>query len=398
MTDEFMRKPPAHDPSLPFRLTADDLISDLAWPKLFRAPRLAFRPGRIGLGIAVVLVLSLVDQLLAQLAGGTTVVETFLRASDASLALIAERLVALDAGGAIAVLALALGDGIRSVWDDAPVRASVMMPLGLLVFAFGAVAIGRLSAEEFARGRSGTWYEGLRWSAHCLAGIAVAFLLPLVVAGVLVAVLAVGGWALLGIPFVNVIGAVLGVLGLVIAFGAVVLLLGYVFGAPLFAGAMSVEGSDGVDAMHRTYAYLFAKPARYAVYAVVLVVQGLIVVSVLGTIAGLTVTLGIWAESLFLSEEGALVASGVASDRLNAGGRAAAHVMHTVLQLPALVVAGYAVAYIASGAVVQYLALRRIVDGQDMVDIYMPGEVDAKLNEVLERRRASMKQAGDQTA
>ena len=91
MTDEFMRRPPTDDPSLPFRLTADDLISDMAWPKLLRVPRLAFRPGRIGLGVAVVLVLSLLEQLLAQLAGGATVVDTLLAAVAAAGAAAASR-------------------------------------------------------------------------------------------------------------------------------------------------------------------------------------------------------------------------------------------------------------------------------------------------------------------
>ena len=395
MTDEFMRKPPAHDPSQPFRLTADDLLSDLAWPKLLRAPRLAFRPGRIGIGVAVLLVLSLVDQVLAQIAGGATVVETFVTAVAASAGAAGERLATLDAGGALRGFALGYGDALHAVWNEAPLRASVMVPLGVLGFAFGSVAIGRLSAEEFTRGRAGTWYEGLRWATHCLAGIVVAYAVPLVVAGLLVGVLTVGGWALLSVPFVNVLGAVFGVVGLAVALAAVVILLGYAFGAPLFASALSVEGGDGVDAMHRTYAYLFARPARCVGYGVLVIVQGVVVVSVLGAIAGLTVSLGIWAESLLLGERASLVASGVSSDRLSAGGRAAASVMHAVLQLPALLVAGYTVAYIASAGVVLYLALRRLVDGQDMVDLYVPGEIDAKMDEVLARRGATIAQNED---
>ncbi len=395
MTDDYMRRPPTDDASLPFRLTADDLISDLAWPRLLRAPRLAFRPGRIGIGVAVVLVLSLLDQLFARLAGGATVVDTFVAAIAAAGVSSGERLAGLEAGGALTGLVLGLGDACRSVWEDAPVRASVMVPLAAFGFAFGAVSIGRLSAEEFCRGRSGAWYEGMRWGAHCSAGIVVAYALPLVLAGVLVGVLAIGGWALLSIPFVNVLGALLGVVGLVIAFGAVVVLLGFAFGAPLIAPAMAVEGRDGIDAMHRVYAYLFARPLRYAAYGVLVIVQGVVVISVLGAIAGLTVSLGVWAESLLLGERGALVASGVASDRLNAGGRAAASVTNTVLQLPALLVAGYAVAYIASGGTVLYLVLRRLVDGQDMADLFVPGEVDARIDEVLARRKAAIASGED---
>ncbi|MEO1534604.1 MAG: hypothetical protein AAFS11_03470 [Planctomycetota bacterium] len=395
MTDEFMRKPPDHDPSLPFRLTADDLIGDLAWPQLLRAPRLAFRPGRVGIGVAVVLVLSLLDQVLARIAGEETVAATFFGAFDVSVASTAEGLASLDVGGALMATVVGLGGAIQSVWSEAPLRASVMLPVTVLGFAFASVGIGRLSAEEFCRGRSGTWYEGMKWAVHCVTGIAVAYLLPLVIAALLIGVLAIGGWALLSIPFVNVLGAVLGLVGLAIALVIVVVLLGYLFGVPLFAGGMSVEGRDGVDAMHRVYAYLFARPLRAAGYGLLLVIQGVVVVSVLGAIAGLTVSLGVWAQSLLLGEEASLVASGVSSDRLGAGGRAAASVMHTVLQLPALLVTGYVVAYAATGAVVLYLVLRRIVDGQDMVDLYVPGEIDAKLDEVLARRKASIEQNED---
>ncbi|MEL6497142.1 MAG: hypothetical protein AAGJ54_05350 [Planctomycetota bacterium] len=395
MTDEFMRRPPTDDPSLPFRLTADDLISDLAWPALLRAPRLAFRPGRVGLAVVLVLALSLVDQLMARAVGGSTIAESVASAFLAAGRSASEMLLSLDVGGAIRALVVGLGNGVRSAWDDAPLRASVLLPVSVFGFAFGIVAIGRLSAEEFCRGRSGAWHDGLHWAAHCVGGIAVAYALPLVIAGIMIGVLAAGGWVLLSVPFVNIVGAALGVVGLVIAAGFVVILGGTFVGAPVFAAAMAVEGSDGVDAMHRTYAYLFARPLRYAVYSVVLVLQGVVVVSVLGTLATLTVGTAIWAESLFLGERGSLVASGVASDRLTAGGRAAASVMNTVLQLPALLVTGYAVAYVASAGTVLYLALRRLVDGQDMIDLYVPGEIDAKLDEILDRRSTSMKQAGD---
>lgn len=395
MTDEFMRRPPDHDPSLPFRLTADDLIGDLAWPKLLRVPRLAFRPGRIGIGVAVVLVLSLLDQLLARIAGEGTVAATFVGAFDVPAAATVEGLASLDVGGALMATVVGLGGAIQSVWSDAPLRASVMLPVSVVGFASACVGIGRLSAEEFCRGRSGTWYQGMQWAVHCVTGIAVAYLLPLVIAALLIGVLATGGWVLLSIPFVNVLGAVLGLFGLAIALVIVVVLLGYLFGIPLFAGAMSVEGRDGVDAMHRVYAYLFARPLRAVGYGVLLIVQCAVVVSVLSAIAGLTVGLGVWAQSLLLGEEASLVASGVSSDRLGAGGRAAASVMHTVLQLPALLVTGYVVAYAATGSVVLYLVLRRIVDGQDMVDLYVPGEIDAKLDEVLERRKASIAQNED---
>lgn len=398
MTDDHMRREPETDPSLPFRLTADDLLSDLAWPRLFHAPRLALRSGRIGIGVAIVLVLSLVDQVLAAMAGGETVVDAVLLAVAAAAGNAGDRLATMDAGGALGGLVLGYTDAIHSVWVDAPLRTILLIPLTLVIVSFGQVAIGRLASLEFARGRFGSWTDGMRWAAGCLGGIAVAVLLPLVVASLLVGVLVAGGWALLSIPFVNVVGAILGVVGLLIAMACVLILVGYALGAPLFASAIAVEGPDGIDAMHRTYAYLLARPARFVLYAALLAVQGLVVVSVLAMIAGLTVSLGMWATSLLLSEEASLVASGVSSDRLGPGGRAAASVMHVVLQLPALVVAGYAFAYWSSACTMLYLVLRRTVDGQDMVDVLVPGEIDAKIDAVMAERGEAIAHRGDRPA
>ncbi len=52
------------------------------------------------------------------------------------------------------------------------------------------------------------------------------------------------------------------------------LLLGLVFGWPLFWGNMSTEGVDSFDAVGRTYDYVYHRPLNYLFYAVVAGVIG----------------------------------------------------------------------------------------------------------------------------
>ncbi|MEO1584264.1 MAG: hypothetical protein AAFR96_06800 [Planctomycetota bacterium] len=395
MSDESTKQHAQHDPSLPFRLTADDLLGDLAWPKLLHAPRLAFRSGRIGLGIAAALVIALVDQVLARIAGGEPIIGGLLSALAGTVSASVRAAADLNTGAALLGLLAGIGGAARDAWSDAPVRSSVLVPLAVVWQAFVSVAVGRLAAEEFARGSAGSWIDGLRWSVARLSGIVIAYALPTLVVGLLIGVLAVGGWALLSVPFANVLGAVLGIVGLLLSLALVAVVLGMVFGSPLFAAAIAVEGSDGIDAVHRSYAYVFARPLRAALYAALLVVQGIVVVSVLAAIAALTVGLFSWATGLMLNERASLVASGVASDELGPGGVAAAGIMRTVLQLPAIVLAGYAVSYWASGSAMLYIALRRIVDGQDMVDLYVPGEIEERIDAVLASRDEAITQAAE---
>ena len=376
---------PEPDASVRFRLTAEDLLGDLLWPKLFRVPALAFRPGRIGLSVVALLLVALVDKLLAWMAGSEPLVETIVSGVSMRLGGVPGDSV-LDAGGVLMGAFAALTGACGELWQDAPVRLLILLPVALLVHGLVAVAVGRMTAEEFAIGRFPTWTEGLAWAVRSVPAVLLAHLVPVLVVALLLGVVSVAAWGLLSVPFVNVVGAVLGVVALGIALVCAVLTVGYALGFGMLSPAIACEGSDGIDAMQRVYAGVLGRPGRWAVYSLILAVQFVIVSSIAFALASLTVGLGVWSMSLWLGEHATLVASGIASDEPGAGGRAAASVMATVLSLPGILATGYLYAYWISGWTVQHLLLRRALDGQDVTDIYIPGVVQARVDEVMSRR------------
>jgi hypothetical protein len=377
------------DRSLPFRLTAEDLLGDLHWPRLLRVPRLALRPGRIGLGVAGLLVVTLVDLVLAWVAGGEPLLVVL---SEAVSALPMRAGSALGEGGAgamVGVLVQAPAGVLADLWGQAPARTVAVLPVCGLVLGFVAVAIARMSAFEFSRGRMIGWTEGLSWALRCWTGVLTAHLMPLVVMGLGVGVLAVGGWVLLSVPYLNVAGALAGVVGLLLSGLVVLLLTGYALGWGMLSPALAAEGPDGIDAMQRVYAYVFTRPGRLVLYGLVLLVQFSLVIAVVSALARAVSGVEVWATSLLLGTDGTRVASGAtgeAAQGLTAGGRLAAWITATLLKLPVLAAAGYALAYWVSGWTVQYLLLRRAADGQDATDLFVPGEMDARLDSIMALR------------
>lgn len=368
------------DPSAAFRLTADDLLGDLLWPKLFRVPRLALRPGRIGLGVTGLLVVMLVDSLLATVAGGPEVLPLLLGGVPASVP---------APGSWFSALAGAVLEAFRATWEAAPLRTAIVLPLTALCYGIVGAAVGRMAAEEFCRGHLPTWTHGLTWSLRAFWGLVIVHALPLAVAAFLVAVMSVGGAAILSVPGVNLLGAVLGVVALGLSFVCVVLLVAYVLGLEMFAPAIAVEGPDGIDAMQRVYAYIIGRPGRFAVYSLVLAAQFAVVFAVAMGLAALTTELAVWSMSLLLSDDAARVASGAGGEQLGGIGKAAARAMETVLHLPVLLAAGYGVAYWACGGVVQYLLLRRATDGQDVSDLHDAEALARRIDEIMAKRAAT---------
>lgn len=385
---------PERDFARPFRLTMGDLIGDLLWPKLFRVPRLALRASRIMLAVLVILLIGLIDQTLAAMtkADDQAVVVMLGERFGAGLAQAGERAVQLEVGQAVMTAWGSAWFAITQTFTDAPWRTSVVLPVAILIYITLAVGIARMSIEDFARGRSIKWTEALGWSVHGLFATLTAHLIPILVILALTAILAVGGYALLGIPFVNILGALLSVLGVLIGFVAVILIVGLFLGAPMLAPAIAAEGFDGIEAMQRIYSYIFTRPARFAMYTLVLSAQFVVVSSIALALAYATSAMTSWGMGLIFdwtgNTNGLLVVSGQATEEMTWGGKRAAAIVGTVLKLPGLIAAGFLLCYWISGWSVQYLLLRQAADGQDVTDIYVPGEMEARVDRALAARAA----------
>lgn len=388
---------PERDFGRPYRLTASDLISDLLWPRLFRVPRLALRLDRILLAILLILLVGLVDQTLAAIADSEAspaqpVVVMLGERFGAGLALAAEPMAQLRVGEALMAVWGGAWGAISQTFSEAPWRSAVVVPVALVLYMMLAVGIARMAVEDFARGRSVRWTEALAWSVQGLRASLVAHLVPVVVTAALVAILAAGGYALLGVPFLNILGAVFSVIGVLIAFVAVLLITGLLLGGPMLAPAIAAEGFDGVEAMQRIYSYVFTRPARLVFYGLVLALQFVVVSSVAVALAYGTSALAGWGMGLVFdwigSPDGLAVASGQTNETMGRAGTTAGAIVGTVLKLPGLVAAGFMVCYWISGWSVQYLLLRQSADGQDVTDIYVPGELEARVDRALAARAA----------
>lgn len=385
---------PERDFCRPFRLTTGDLIGDLLWPRLFRVPRLALRPGRIALAALVILLIGLIDQTLAAATGADDqpVIVMLGERLGMGLAEAGERAAQLEIGHAVMAAWGSVWYAITQTFADAPWRASFVLPTALLIYITLAVGIARMAVEDFARGRAVGWTEALRWSLQGFFATLTAHLVPIVVILMLTAILALGGYALLGVPFVNIVGAVLSVLGVVIGFVSVIMIVGLFLGGPMLAPAIAAEGFDGIEAMQRIYSYIFTRPARFAAYTIVLAAQFVVVSSIAVALAYATVAMTSWGMGLIFdwtgNTNGLLVVAGQAEEGMTWGGRRAAGIVGMALKLPGLVAAGFLLCYWISGWSVQYLLLRQAADGQDVTDIYVPGEIEARVDRALAARAA----------
>jgi len=387
---------PERDYARPFRLTAGDLISDLLWPKLFRVPRLALRPGRIMLAVLLILLVGLVDQTLA----GITPAE-----DEPVVIMLGERFGAGLENASTQFMQLQVGQGLIASWNgawhaitttvqDAPWRSSVVLPISFLLYIFLAVGLSRMAVDDFARGKSVKWTEALAWSLQGFWSALVAHLIPVIVIVLLAVILMAGGYVLLVAPFVNIVGAVFTVVGVLLAFVAVLLIVGFGLGAPMLAPAIAAEGFDGIESMQRIYSYIFTRPARFAIYSIILFLQFAIVSSIALALAYATSGLASWAAGLIFdwtgNADGLAIVSGQTTETMGWAGKAASSIVGTVLKLPGLIAAGFLVCYWISGWSVQYLLLRQAADGQDVTDIFVPGEMEARIERALAARAAGI--------
>jgi len=387
---------PERDYARPFRLTAGDLISDLLWPKLFRVPRLAIQPSRVMLAVLLILLVGLIDQTLAGItpAEDEPVVIMLGERVGAGLTRASEDVVTLRVGDAIMTAWNGAWFGITQTFRDAPWRASAVLPVSFLIYIFFAVGISRMAVDDFARGKKLGWTEGLAWSLRGFWASLVAHLIPIVVIVMLGAVLVVGGYALLAVPFLNIVGAIFTVVGVLIALVAVLMIVGLLLGGPMMAAGIAAEGFDGIESMQRVYSYVYTRPARLAIYLIILFAQFAVVSSIALALAYATSALTSWGAGLIFdwtnNVDGMAVASGAVTEDMGWSGKAASSIVETVLKLPGLIAAGFLLSYWISGWSVQYLLLRNAADGQDVTDIYVPGEMEARVERALAARAAGI--------
>jgi hypothetical protein len=282
----------------------------------------------------------------------------------------------------------------------------------LLVWGLVGGAITRIAALKFTRDEAPGFIASLTHAARKLPS----YSLPPLVAMGASAFLAIG-LVLLGLVMrLDVLAFVAGIFWpfvLVVGLMMAILLLGALIGWPLMWATVSVEGTDGFDALSRSYAYTYHRPFRllwYVLFAGILAVISMFVVKLFAASA---IALGNWSVDWGLDEytmqqavsppdksssapvdlpppeitgtqpaadvdaadEAAETAADVAEEAFpaepNAMIRGARSMIDFWKMMVAALAAGYQAGFLWVSAVGVYLLMRRDIDGVQLNDVYI---------------------------
>ncbi len=375
--------PPLPTPTARAGRVWEDLSGSLIWPGLLRAAGLALRPARMTFAFVLVLTLAVLvvaaDAWVLRGQGDGSAVRGFGAIIKDQLTVVGGR---LDAGkGAEGLWALILLPIL--LFRE---HAGVTMLLALPVAAAGAVfggTIGRTAATEFGRRERTAWMDALVLSMRKWWTQSLAVLLPLVLIGVVAAALALLGRLLLGSSATGWVGGLLFGGGIVVGVFIVLALGVVVLALPMLVPAVLIEGTDSIDAVQRSAAYVVAHPLRYVLYAAVLFVQLLVMIGVLAAIVqGACMVTGTLA-AMFLEESFADVVRQAAvfgtvptvdAGEFPAWQQRAAGMIVFWRGLFQVVPAVYAVSYFYTAGSALYLSMRRLCDGQDPGELWKPSD------------------------
>ncbi len=234
------------------------------------------------------------------------------------------------------------------------------------VWALFGGAITRGAVLQLTRDAPASTAVCLRHAARRFASYFAAPLLPLcVVAGVGLATALIVGLPMRLSPLIGGLLWPLVVLaGLIMAVFVAALPVGW----PLMHATLSAEGSDGFDAVSRSYAYVYQRPLHYLAYAasaVVLGALGLIVVSLFARAAG---NLAAWGVSWGAGAE--LVREALAAEHA-ANARFAFRLIRFWHGTIDVVVLGFAFGYFWTAAAAIYLLLRHDADGVPVDEVFL---------------------------
>jgi hypothetical protein len=167
----------------------------------------------------------------------------------------------------------------------------------LATWAFFGGAITRMASVELAGKDPVSMMEALRFVCKRYVSYLMSPIVPLGLVAVLLIVSIVFG-ALGMIPFVGdiFVSGLFWPLMILVGLGMALLLVGLV-GYPLMYSTISVEGSDTLDALSRSYNYVYQSPWNFIWYSAVSIVYGAVVIFFVGFMGSLTIYLGKWAVS-----------------------------------------------------------------------------------------------------
>lgn len=356
-------------------VTLDDLTADLIWPRLLRAAALALNPSRLGIGFFAVVGLMLVWSAARAIAGPEV---DFVGERWEALGGVLGSVARLDAEGVGRGLYRAFIAAPAALLSAAPVATILGAALAVTIAAVAGGAISRMTACEFSLGMSVPWPQGLAFAIKRLRSLLGALLGPVMLVWVIAGLIAVGG-VLLRVPWLNVVAGVFYGVTLLLGIAGALMMGAYLLAKPMLVPAVACEGGDAIDAVQRSYAYVFAKPLRLLAYLAVLLLEGALILLSVGSVAWGAAELAERASGALAGEYGrgtlASVGRGDTQTAAELGAAASATAWFVRMWLAALwaLVAGYALTFYFTASTLLYLAMRRVADGQDMNELWLEG-------------------------
>ena len=158
-----------------------------------------------------------------------------------------------------------------------PVYCLIFAVINLSIASIGGGAICRIASLQFAQNEKPGVIESLRFSIRRFTSFFGTPIVPMII-------IAITGLCLVSVGLISNIPFGIGELGTgilmlpALAAGAIIaaVLLGAIGGLNLAFPAVAYDGSDGLDAVSRSFNYVYAKPWRLGFYTAMAVIYGAI--------------------------------------------------------------------------------------------------------------------------
>ncbi|MHC4994656.1 MAG: hypothetical protein ACYTGQ_06325 [Planctomycetota bacterium] len=248
-------------------------------------------------------------------------------------------------------------------------------------------AVSRQTIAEATRRQPVTGLEALSFAWRRWGGYVAAPLMPLAVAGALVALLATGG-ALFNVSLLGPVGGLGFFLALGVGFVITLVLVAWIGAVHLMYPALSCEGADGFDAMSRSYSYILARPWRFVFYTLVSLVYGALTYMFVGLFIFLLIAITQWGVGAWVGAEaaeglnrfdailpppefGSLHEIPSLDPRLPWPDKIAATLTRIWIYLAIGLLGAYVITYYFASCSVIYLLLRQHTDGADPAELFL---------------------------
>lgn len=363
--------------------TLRDLIDQLAWPGLLRAPALALAPSRLGPAFFTLLLLALLWELPSLWLDGPGPLEIAGERITAATLGFAEGLHLIEPGPAplTSPFITAAGDLFYrapvAMLTARPWTSLLLLPPSIFIWCIGFGAISRSAACEFAQNVLTPWPQALAFALSRWGSLVAGVIAPLAIIAVIALIIAGAGAALLTWPVGDLLAALLSPVALILSFIAVFGLVGYVLGQKLIIPSVVCEGTDCIDAIQRTYAYIVGRPLTFILYLLILALAALLAIAVAIAFAAGVTSFAVAAAAHWSGPRGAGILAGAPG--LTGTARISSALIRIALAIPSGLAAAYAFSVYASGSTILYLLLRQANDGQEPGELWMPGMIDGTM-------------------